>query len=585
VQLMVSPTVEEPDTDSASVVVPRSANRSVAAFGVPMADVAVLVLAGLLLVAYSSAMFDSYRTPRLAAVIVGLVPGLLVLVRGALGRDLPSVLALAFLGWAALSMSLSDSPRNAVFGVYSDTGLLLTGSFFACWALGRGLSDQGRRILVPVLIGGLTLNGLLGMLQLTFDLHRILPSDYLPRVSGTFGNPVFLGSLVAGGLVLAARVYRNCTHRLLYLVIAVVLSCSLELSGSRIALVAATVGVACALSGLSARRAALFASAVGVGLLLATVPVGTTGSAERTSSGDGFRPRLLAWEAAAAAVVDDPLLGSGPGRFQAATSSRLGVEFERVSPEGLFTDSHNVLIEYATTTGLVGLALLLAWGVATGRRTSGPLAWFAATTATTWLLQPVTVVAAPLVLLAFGAAMEGLRLPRLARASRLVAVVGVSAAVIYAGCLLLSDYFFAGAVLSYRRHDLELADRFQLVDTSGRAGARAVHLIDRVRLFGDAASRPDALAAAHHAAEVDPYYPRWWGLVGLTEGSWGSTDVSAKALAASLERYPWSAPVLRAQYSIAVQGGDTGTAADAQARLCLIDAKLCDLPKSVDDTK
>jgi hypothetical protein len=270
-------------------------------------------------------------------------------------------------------------------------------------------------------------------------------------------------------------------------------------------------------------------------------------------------------------------VGSGPGRFQAATSPKLKADFARAQPNGqIFTNAHNAVFEYAATTGLIGVVLLLVWTVIVLRRARGPLAWFAVATALTWTLQPMSVITAPLVFVALGAASPRLAVPPLALVSRGAALALTFAAAVYSVTLTVSDYYFGGAALTYRQRDLALADRFRLVQTSDYAGARAIAIYNRARGFGDLEDRPRAIAAAHDATAVDPYYPNWWSQLGVVEALWGSAQVGAEHLDRSLELYRWSPRALEAQRIIAVDQGDAVRAKAANDRLCQITADLCD---------
>lgn len=115
--------------------------------------------------------------------------------------------------------------------------------------------------------------------------------------------------------------------------------------------------------------------------------------------------RLDGWKAAFTALQERPILGHGPGLFRHATTEHLTLEFARAEgPDRVFYDAHNVFVEYATATGLIGLALLVALVVMLARSTRGPLAVFAAAVSFTWLLEPASLHTASLVLLALGAA-------------------------------------------------------------------------------------------------------------------------------------------------------------------------------------
>src|SRR5207302_6183150 len=102
--------------------------------------------------------------------------------------------------------------------------------------------------------------------------------------------------------------------------VTVIVAAALQLSGSRFALGLAVVVAVVAL--VRWRRGALLAVAALVLGLLLGVGIGatggaTTGSGRVQAGGEsvGTTARLQVWASARHAIADDPLLGSGPGRF------------------------------------------------------------------------------------------------------------------------------------------------------------------------------------------------------------------------------------------------------------------------------
>ena len=140
------------------------------------------------------------------------------------------------------------------------------------------------------------------------------------------------------------------------------------------------------------------------------------------------------------------MFGWGPGRFREATSSRVTASFARAEePDRLFYDAHNVAVEQLVTTGLVGLVLFAGFVVTVFRRARGPLVWFAAGVALTWLLNPLSICTAPVALVALGAAWNQAP-PRPARSSsdrtalaRGVGAVLAAAGIVVGGVLIWTD--------------------------------------------------------------------------------------------------------------------------------------------------
>ncbi len=62
------------------------------------------------------------------------------------------------------------------------------------------------------------------------------------------------------------------------------------------------------------------------------------------------------------ATLDRPLLGSGPGRYQAATSKYRPLRFARTEgPSKLYYDAHDIVVQMLVTVGLLGTAAFLVW--------------------------------------------------------------------------------------------------------------------------------------------------------------------------------------------------------------------------------
>src|SRR5207302_9151293 len=148
---------------------------------------------------------------------------------------------------------------------------------------------------------------------------------------------------------------------------AVLVATAVEVSGSRFALGLVVVAVLSAFALLGWRSVAVLSLCLGVGV---GIGVGLThyggGMSVTTRSGaavaSGIRPRLETWLSARHALVERPVLGSGPGRFRAATSRFRTLRLVRAEgADRLFVDAHDMAVEYAVTTGLPGLALLLGW--------------------------------------------------------------------------------------------------------------------------------------------------------------------------------------------------------------------------------
>jgi hypothetical protein len=393
--------------------------------------------------------------PRLAALAAGLVPV------GAGDPRVPArhrVAAAALLGWLAVgfvSALAGPRPALALVGLYAQSaGWVLMAAVAGWWALGTSLSSRGRRLVAEAVVVAALVNGVVALGQVTVGLSRVgLPGFGNGQAMGLQGNPVFLGGLEAGAVVLLlSQAWRQPITRRRWVTLAVV-GLAVGASGERLSVLvvlatsalvagatsARVTGLACRLAtqrrrsaegetgsvrrqgwlgrGLeawsrgprdphTARLVAAAATAAAVaGALLPDIRHAHELTRKLGTSAEGtFGDRLHAWLEGLRALAHHPLIGVGPGQFQAATSSLFPLWFVRSHPNQVFTDAHDLVVEYAVTTGLLGVACLVTWLVAAGRRWSGPLAGFALAVLAVELVEPVNVVLTPLLFLAIGAA-------------------------------------------------------------------------------------------------------------------------------------------------------------------------------------
>jgi tetratricopeptide (TPR) repeat protein len=259
----------------------------------------------------------------------------------------------------------------------------------------------------------------------------------------------------------------------------------------------------------------------------------------------GATARLRAWASAGHAIGDHPLLGSGPGRFRAATSAYRDLAL--VHAEGAdrrFIDAHNLAVEYATTTGLLGVAALAAWLFAACRRARGPL-------------------------LALGAAgrVDVVPLGRArAGATALLVVVALAAA----GRLIFGDFELDQARLDFRA-------------SAARAAVRALppwpepaDLASRVALYRSITThapdaRREALRWSGAATRRDPTDPTAWSDLGEAQLYFGEAAPAERSFRRALRWDPWSVRALNGLANAALARGDRLGARRALQRSLLAD--------------
>lgn len=544
-----------------------------------------VVVALLLPLAFSPAVYHVFWAPKAALALLLVGPGLVALARLAAGGSAPARLAALFLAAAAAAAASSGHPAAALTGApNSGTGLLFVAASTGAWAIGVVSGAARRRQLVTAVVVAALANAVVAWLQSRGMVPVTLESP--GRSFGLMGNPVYLGALVAGAIwVVVARTGR-AGALVPGLAGVFVLAGAAQLSGGRAAVALAVLAALAGGRAAGARRGAAVLATVALGFACAGWWAGAgsvTGSSRSVGpeSTAQLGTRTAFWEIGVEAALDRPVLGWGPGRFEAATSPRVTA----AASEGgvnVYKDAHNWVVEYAVTTGVVGLGLLLAWLVASARSASGPLTGFAVTAGLFMLVEPVSVGIAPLALLALGAS-----------APPAVAAAGVgrrwrraAGATLVAG-LAVSGVFLGGEAL------LEQAR----LDSSPAGMARASALLPpwaevsrtaaRTEVFAglhDDGHRAKALALARQATRREPEDAASWSYLAQLELVWGSDGAAARAVDRTLERNPWYADGLRSSAVLAARTGDGDRLAAACGRLRTLGrgAEHCGGPATVD---
>lgn len=554
--------------------------------GVGLVEIGAAALALLIPVVVFPDAEQPQWAPKYALLMAALGPGLILLVVLARCRDRAAQMGLVLLAAWTVSALVSKRPVDSFLGGYGlDRNVVPLAGYLGCWAIGRWVRPDGRRVLLVAAAAGIGINVAVAFLQAaTGDGLGALAAP--GRAAGLTPSSVFLAGLVAGGGALAGwALARSATWRAAVLptVGLVGVAAAANLSGSRVGLVGAAGAAALAVvvnrRPLVERslRLVLVVVAVAAGVLAAgAFPESVTSSGrigEGTSA--GISPRVTMWAAGVEATVERPVLGWGPGRFRAATSSRTTAEFVKAEgPERLFFDAHNVVVEHLTTTGVIGLGLLVAWIVVASRRARGPLAWLAGAIAFTWLLEPVSVSTAPLALLALGAAVGPPHGPRPGAAARGAAVATVCLGSLLGLSVVLGSVELQRAVEAPNSTQagkaLDRADRWLRADST-LADLRYQNAEARVAEQATSANEAAMVAAARRAVASDPERPVFHARLGWALAAYGSREQSRASFVRSLELNPWS--------ELALVGLDlVGTPAQqrmAQERLCELESELC----------
>jgi len=392
----------------------------------------VAVGAFLLCIAFLPKVTSSSFPPENAVLLVLGAAGLPLLAARAIGgpgasRDpdekWAARLAVVFVVIGAVSAAFAARPLLAFFGLYIHlAGWLFMVALAGCWALGTGFRDTERRWLELAIIGGALVNAVVAVFQQLVGLNALGFPDYQGLPDGLLGNPVFLSALLAASVALVVPRFLAAPRRWWWVL--VVIGAPLGMSGERLSALLAVVVAGYALWRAWRARAdddgprgwrrseALAGLVMGsllVGSLLARVR-GGVGVVNRTAGSNvsgTFGQRFEYWWLALRAIVHRPLVGYGPDQFRTATSPLVPTSFAKsqgVNAPFTFLDAHNIVIEYATTIGVIGAAVLVAWLVLAARHRRGPLLGCALVLLVIELAEPLDLVVTPLALLALGAA-------------------------------------------------------------------------------------------------------------------------------------------------------------------------------------
>ena len=336
-------------------------------------------------------------------------------------RPPPGALLLALgasLAVAALSAALGVSLQRSLWSTYTRMeGLVDLAHWYAfALVLAATLRETGDwfrllnlNLCVALVVAAVAI---LSFYAPETPILAALPAESrYPRISGTTGNPLFLGAYMQAAALLAAgflarswlpqpppggsgrrsRTPRTRTRpwpaRLFWAVTAISAVIALALSGSMGALAGLLSGVGGAmlyvwlgnspwprrygLLGLAAMATIASALLLVLALRAAALDSGSGQRAfdnillERVTSvvriGDSLRPRVDSWQAGLAAFAERPLLGWGTGNYFVAAARHIS---PTRNSNRIDDHAHNEIIEEAASKGVAGLAAyFLLWGL------------------------------------------------------------------------------------------------------------------------------------------------------------------------------------------------------------------------------
>ena len=549
--------------------------------------VALAALTSLCVGHYPMLLFRSY-TSALAVLAVLAPLGLYGLVRLARQRTRDGSAATVLVGWIVVAGLLSGAPMLALKGtVGRDASGLIMIMVVCAWALGRQMSGRGREIAPYLVLSLLTVNGLVGVVQVLLDVETGSMAMQFGRAVGFAPSSVYFGALMAGGALLAASLDRIRVPLRLGLV--AFFGAAANLSGTRIAslagLLALVAFVVVRRHGQSVTRLAMLPAAFVVGTVLATVvsPLFSDVHSATTRGTTGGGERLQAWRYGLSAVAERPIAGWGFGRFRAATQAHYSADFVRVSAfddvRQAWFDAHNIVVNTAVSIGLVGL-LIAVWWVWESRHVVSPALWFAIALALTWCAQPAGLATLPLVAILWGAGARSTAEPFedrgavAAAGSRRVELVMVAIGVVIASYIVVADTQLKRAIDSGDPRRVEQAAEWYPGD------AVVADVVAQSWLIGggeDPAATQHVIDWSVRATERESDRPYHWSRLGIRQAAAGDQDAAVASVEHAIELQPWHRQSWLALLLIGNRWQDDELIARASAALCELgeDLKAC----------
>ena len=528
--------------------------------------------------------------PRVTVLLVLAALGLPILALRAWRSALawPARAAIGFLMVAALSAALSPVSWIGFFGLEEyGTGWLFLVCLAALWALGSDLTGSGAELLGKGLV-------VLGLLNAGAVVLEVGGKGWSPlgtvvahfpgmlfgqgQPTGFADNPVFGAQVMVGGLALLAWRTEDRNPWTWWTMTALT-GAGVYLSGERFGLLVVVALAVWVLVVGKVRPAINFALAAIGGVMVGVafehlVKVVATTQFRSIASGGGnglIGPRLRIWTASLHAIGAHPILGGGPSQAQSATLPYRSTV--SVINDGLFTDVHNFVVEIAVTTGLLGLALFLAWLVPALRSSRGPLLLYAVVVLAGGLIEPFDITSTSVAFLALGAATVGVATRRSSEPGTLARPLPdwTTIAVSAGRAVLVVATLFAGIHLMVGNTELKSGlDNVDPVTLAAASGHLPMWsdapggVADTLTFLGIRQKKAAYIQAAIHwnniALSRNPRDAQSLTRLGLDQSILGNVSAAKQALDRSLVYGPDYSRTYAYQISVALQQGDTASA-------------------------
>jgi hypothetical protein len=551
-----------------------------------LTDFAVIAAVIGLGLAYLPIFFVPTYTPRLALIIVLMPLGAWNLAVRIKRREGLAVASGLLLFWLVVGCVFDDRPLLRFFGGLSreSSGLIVSATVLALFAA-CGMTEQGRYLLLRVVLVVLSLNALIGIAQSLFNTRAGWLKLYDGRATGLLVGHVYFGACMAGACVLlVSSVEKPVSWRALS-----VLACfssATNLSGSRFAVVVGLVGVLIAgvrsvgTKRMMALLATFIGSIIATSLLISVLRAGDETATARVGTAAGAG-RAQAWWYGLRGLLQRPVTGWGFGRYRVAAQGWFGPEFTaahaRDETREIWFDPHNLVVNVAVSLGFVGLFVALALAFCLIRSCRGPLAGFAAVVAVTWMLQPAALATFPLAMICLGAATpltnpsESGERERLTSTRRIPVHLLLLLGLVGGGSVIAFDLQLDRAVHS--RSADRVADAIRWVPWDPVA---ADTVSQSFRLYEPADSNlTGALEWAREAARREPDRPYFRNRLAELQLATGDLDGAARTLEIARGLQPWNVRTLVLSFSLANRSEDSDLQSLVESRLCRLELMDC----------
>ncbi len=290
-----------------------------------------------------------------------------------------SLSVLAFLLLNIISALAGVNPLKSFWGNFERMGGViyiahLTLLYFYVLLLGQIGQQYMRRFVVGVILiaGAVALDGLL--IKLTRN-HFFMSDPSYPRVSGTFGNPIFIASYLIIPMLLTVYYLlaeENRWIKAFYGALALLELYVILLSGTRGAIVGLLIGLfVAAVAYVALNQKAQIRRWGGLGVLMFSIlvvlaftqhskfPQGSMLYRVFNLRDTNTSARLVQWKVALTGFKDRPLLGVGSENYYYISNKYYNPEIFQYDPSW-FDKPHNYWIEVLVTSGILGFAAYLA---------------------------------------------------------------------------------------------------------------------------------------------------------------------------------------------------------------------------------